>query len=75
MAQNDGECALVFAGLHRVVVIVLPLSLVLLVLGWIFGFVSSLVSSSKLLTGAASYFLFCSKSTQIVSLFIFSLSP
>uniref|UniRef100_A0A3Q3WY52 Uncharacterized protein n=1 Tax=Mola mola TaxID=94237 RepID=A0A3Q3WY52_MOLML len=50
----------VYLSLHRVVVIVLPLSLVLLVLGWIFGFVSSLVSSSKLLAGAASYFLFCS---------------
>uniref|UniRef100_A0A3P9C6D4 Transmembrane protein 235 n=1 Tax=Maylandia zebra TaxID=106582 RepID=A0A3P9C6D4_9CICH len=39
----------VFAGLHKVVVILLPLSLVLLVFGWIFGLVSSLASSPKLL--------------------------
>ncbi|KAM9844310.1 transmembrane protein 235 [Aulostomus maculatus] len=47
-------------GLQQVVVIVLPLSLVLLVLGWIFGLVSSLSCSPLLLAGAASYFLFCS---------------
>ncbi|XP_070704727.1 transmembrane protein 235 [Pempheris klunzingeri] len=47
-------------GLHRVVVILLPLSLVLLVFGWIFGLVSSLASSPNLLAGSASYFLFCS---------------
>ena len=52
----------VFAGLHKVVVIVLPLSLVLLVLGWIFGLVSSLACSPKLLDATASYFLLCSKS-------------
>lgn len=54
----------VFSGLHKVVVIMLPLSLVLLVFGWIFGFVSSLVSSPSLLAGAASYILFCSESTK-----------
>ncbi|XP_078125765.1 transmembrane protein 235 [Sander vitreus] len=47
-------------GLHKVVVIILPLSLVLLVFGWIFGLVSSLASSPKLLAGSASYVLFCS---------------
>ncbi|KAG7242846.1 hypothetical protein INR49_018101 [Caranx melampygus] len=47
-------------GLHRVVVIVLPLSLVLLVFGWIFGLVSSLACSPNLLVGSAIYFLFCS---------------
>lgn len=56
-------CACVSAGLHRVVVIVLPLSLVLLVFGWIFGLVSSLACSPNLLAGSALYFLFCSKST------------
>uniref|UniRef100_A0A3Q4I0E6 Transmembrane protein 235 n=1 Tax=Neolamprologus brichardi TaxID=32507 RepID=A0A3Q4I0E6_NEOBR len=50
----------VFAGLHKVVVILLPLSLILLVLGWIFGLVSSLASSPKLLAASASYFLLCS---------------
>ncbi|XP_075880434.1 transmembrane protein 235-like isoform X2 [Nelusetta ayraudi] len=47
-------------GLHKVVVIMLPLSLVLLVLGWICGLVSSLTSSPRLLTGSATYFLLCS---------------
>ncbi|XP_049417407.1 transmembrane protein 235-like [Epinephelus fuscoguttatus] len=47
-------------GLHKVVVILLPLSLVLLVLGWIFGLVSSLACSPRLLAGSASYFLCCS---------------
>ncbi|XP_034566724.1 transmembrane protein 235 isoform X2 [Notolabrus celidotus] len=46
-------------GLHKVVVIILPLSLVLLVFGWIFGLVSSLACSPSLLVGSASYFLFC----------------
>ncbi|XP_015227632.1 PREDICTED: transmembrane protein 235 [Cyprinodon variegatus] len=46
-------------GLHKVVVIVLPLSLVLLVLGWIFGLVSSLARSPKLLAASACYFLLC----------------
>ena len=56
----------VCSGLHKVVVIVLPLSLVLLVFGWIFGLVSSLACSPNLLAGTASYFLVCSKSTQTV---------
>ncbi|XP_029292587.1 transmembrane protein 235 isoform X2 [Cottoperca gobio] len=47
-------------GLHKVVVILLPLSLVLLVFGWIFGLVSSLACSPNLLAGSALYFLFCS---------------
>ncbi|GAA6231901.1 transmembrane protein 235-like [Lates japonicus] len=47
-------------GLHKVVVILLPLSLVLLVFGWIFGLVSSLACSPNLLAGSATYFLFCS---------------
>ncbi|XP_034075398.1 transmembrane protein 235 [Gymnodraco acuticeps] len=47
-------------GLHKVVVIMLPLSLVLLVFGWIVGLVSSLACSPNLLAGSASYFLFCS---------------
>ncbi|XP_029692239.1 transmembrane protein 235 [Takifugu rubripes] len=47
-------------GLHKVVVIMLPLSLVLLVFGWIFGFVSSLVRIPRMLVGSASYILFCS---------------
>ncbi|KAM6904400.1 transmembrane protein 235 [Xenentodon cancila] len=47
-------------GLHKVVVILLPPSLVLLVLGWIFGLVSSLACSPKLLAASASYFLLCS---------------
>uniref|UniRef100_A0A3P8RXR9 Transmembrane protein 235 n=1 Tax=Amphiprion percula TaxID=161767 RepID=A0A3P8RXR9_AMPPE len=49
-------CACVLSGLHKVVVILLPLSLVLLVLGWIFGLVSSLACSPKLLTGSACLF-------------------
>ncbi|KAI3359776.1 hypothetical protein L3Q82_014155, partial [Scortum barcoo] len=58
-------------GLHKVVVIVLPLSLVLLVFGWIFGLVSSLASSPNLLAGSASYFLFCSLFTLTgVSIYI-----
>ncbi|CAN9505672.1 unnamed protein product [Ophioblennius macclurei] len=47
-------------GLHKVVVILLPISLVLLVFGWIFGLVSSLACSPRLLTASASYFLVCS---------------
>lgn len=57
MDCDDG----VLVGLHKVVVIMLPLSLVLLVLGWICGLVSSLTSSPKLLTGSATYFIICSK--------------
>ncbi|CAL8274823.1 unnamed protein product [Lota lota] len=46
--------------LHKVVVVLLPLSLVLLVLGWILGLVSSLARSGRLLAASASYFLLCS---------------
>uniref|UniRef100_A0A7N8YIV4 Transmembrane protein 235 n=1 Tax=Mastacembelus armatus TaxID=205130 RepID=A0A7N8YIV4_9TELE len=57
--------------LHRVVVIMLPLSLVLLVFGWIFGLVSSLACSPNLLAGSASYFLLCSLFTLAgVSIYI-----
>ncbi|KPP71230.1 hypothetical protein Z043_109883 [Scleropages formosus] len=47
--------------LHKVVVVLLPLTLVLLVFGWICGLVSSLARSKSLLSGTASYFLLCSK--------------
>ncbi|XP_034449880.1 transmembrane protein 235 [Hippoglossus hippoglossus] len=47
-------------GLHKVVVILLPLSLVMLVFGWIFGLVSSLARSPKLLAGSATHLLLCS---------------
>ncbi|XP_053194686.1 transmembrane protein 235-like [Scomber japonicus] len=58
-------------GLHKVVVIVLPLNLILLVFGWIFGLVSSLARSPNLLAGTASYFLFCSVFTLAgVSIYI-----
>ncbi|XP_061740967.1 transmembrane protein 235-like [Nerophis ophidion] len=57
--------------LHRAVVILLPLGLVLLVFGWIFGLVSSLAHSPKLLTGTAVYVLVCSIFTLSgVSLYI-----
>lgn len=56
------EARRLFPGLHRVVVILLPLGLVLLVFGWIFGFVSSLVGVPRMLVGSASYLLFCSES-------------
>ncbi|XP_061556627.1 transmembrane protein 235-like [Phycodurus eques] len=57
--------------LHKVVVIILPLGLVLLVFGWIFGLASSLACSPKLLTGTAFYFLFCSLFTLTgVSIYI-----
>uniref|UniRef100_A0A8C9RNX5 Transmembrane protein 235 n=1 Tax=Scleropages formosus TaxID=113540 RepID=A0A8C9RNX5_SCLFO len=46
--------------LHKVVVVLLPLTLVLLVFGWICGLVSSLARSKSLLSGTASYFLLCS---------------
>ncbi|XP_054463663.1 transmembrane protein 235-like [Anoplopoma fimbria] len=58
-------------GLHKVVVIMLPLSLVLLVFGWVFGLVSSLACSPNLLAGSASYVLFCSLFTLTgVSIYI-----
>ncbi|KAJ0058068.1 hypothetical protein NL108_007345, partial [Boleophthalmus pectinirostris] len=45
--------------LHKMVVIILPLSLILLVFAWIVGLVSSLACSPKLLAGSAAYILFC----------------
>ncbi|XP_030019037.1 transmembrane protein 235 [Sphaeramia orbicularis] len=57
--------------LHSAIVVVLPLSLVLLLLGGICGLVSSLAQSSFLLTGTASYFFICSLLTLCgVSLYI-----
>ncbi|XP_046888812.1 transmembrane protein 235 isoform X2 [Hypomesus transpacificus] len=57
--------------MHSMIVVLLPLSLVLLVLGGICGLVSSLARSPVLLTGAASYFLVCSLLTLSgVSLYI-----
>ncbi|XP_046894775.1 transmembrane protein 235-like [Hypomesus transpacificus] len=46
--------------LHKAIVILLPISLVLLVFGWISGLVSSLAHSPCLISGSASYFLLCS---------------
>ncbi|XDV14145.1 hypothetical protein PO909_002341, partial [Leuciscus waleckii] len=46
--------------LHRVIVVLLPLSLVLLVFGGIFGLVASLAQSFSLLSCIAAYFLVCS---------------
>ncbi|KAG7460190.1 hypothetical protein MATL_G00218910 [Megalops atlanticus] len=46
--------------MHKVIVILLPLSLVLLVFGGICGLVSSLARSHTFLMGSASYFLLCS---------------
>ncbi|XP_077086784.1 transmembrane protein 235 [Siphateles boraxobius] len=46
--------------LHRVIVVLLPLSLVLLVFGGIFGLVASLAQSFSLLSCIAAYFLICS---------------
>ncbi|KAL6102977.1 tmem235 [Pungitius sinensis] len=58
-------------GLHKVVVILLPLSLVLLVFGWIFALVSSLACSPNLLARSASYVLLCSLVTLLgVSVYI-----
>lgn len=51
------------AGMHRAIVVLLPLSLVLLLLGGICGLVSSLAQSQVLLTGTASYFFICSENT------------
>ena len=59
------ECVLtvcVSPGLHKVVVVLLPVSLVLLVGGWILGLVSALARSGRLLAASASYFLLCSES-------------
>ncbi|XP_030062741.1 LOW QUALITY PROTEIN: transmembrane protein 235-like [Microcaecilia unicolor] len=44
-------------GMHRVFVVVLPLSLILLVFGWICGLISSLSESFQLLLLTGSFFL------------------
>ena len=60
-------CAVCLAAdLHKVVVVLLPVSLVLLVFGWIFGVVSALARSVRLLAASASYFLSCSESKHAV---------
>lgn len=51
--------------MHKVIAILLPLSLVMLVFGGICGLVSSLARSRTLLIGSASYFLLCSKSDPL----------
>ncbi|XP_035253345.1 transmembrane protein 235-like [Anguilla anguilla] len=57
--------------MHKVIVILLPLSLVLLVFGGICGLVSSLAHNRRMLITSASYFLFCSLFTLSgVSLYI-----
>ncbi|XP_066499113.1 transmembrane protein 235-like [Hoplias malabaricus] len=48
------------SNLHKVIVILLPVSLVALVFGGIFGLVASLARSYALLTGEAVYFFICS---------------
>ncbi|XP_035386880.1 transmembrane protein 235 isoform X2 [Electrophorus electricus] len=50
----------IYEDLHRVIVIILPISLVLLVFGGIFGLVGSLSHSYCILTAVATYFLICS---------------
>ncbi|CAG04433.1 unnamed protein product, partial [Tetraodon nigroviridis] len=45
--------------MHRTIVVLLPLSLVLLLLGGICGLVSSLAQSRALLTATASFFFIC----------------
>ncbi|XP_026056513.1 transmembrane protein 235-like [Carassius auratus] len=52
----------IYEDLHRVIVVLLPLSLVLLVFGGIFGLVASLAQSTTLLSCIAAYFLICSES-------------
>lgn len=57
--------------LHRVIVVLLPLSLVLLVFGGIFALVASLAQSCSLLICISVYFLICSLLTVCaVSLYI-----
>lgn len=58
---TEPVCVRVRAGMHRTIVVLLPLSLVLLLIGGICGLVSSLAQSHVLLTGTASYFFICSE--------------
>uniref|UniRef100_A0A673GJ68 Transmembrane protein 235 n=1 Tax=Sinocyclocheilus rhinocerous TaxID=307959 RepID=A0A673GJ68_9TELE len=64
------EPVCVSAELHRVIVVLLPLSLVLLVFGGIFGLVASLAQSCTLLTCIAAYFLICLLTVSGVSIYI-----
>uniref|UniRef100_UPI0037E87C88 transmembrane protein 235 n=1 Tax=Semicossyphus pulcher TaxID=241346 RepID=UPI0037E87C88 len=65
------ETELHMLNMHSAIVVVLPLSLVLLLIGGICGLVSSLARSPVLLTGTASYFFICSLLTLCgVSLYI-----
>ncbi|XP_076616788.1 transmembrane protein 235 [Chaetodon auriga] len=65
------ETELQMLNMHSAIVVLLPLSLVLLLLGGICGLVSSLARSPVLLTGTASYFFICSLLTLCgVSLYI-----
>ncbi|KAM6951059.1 transmembrane protein 235 [Aplochiton taeniatus] len=69
--SNYSEPELEMLNMHRVIVILLPLSLVLLVFGGICGLVSSLARSPALLIGSSSYLFFCSLLTLSgVSLYI-----
>ncbi|KAJ7989820.1 hypothetical protein DPEC_G00308460 [Dallia pectoralis] len=61
--SNSTEIDKQLMNLHKVIVTVLPLSLLLVVLGGIFGLVSSLSRNPSLLVGTATYFLFCSHLT------------
>uniref|UniRef100_H3D5Q8 Transmembrane protein 235 n=1 Tax=Tetraodon nigroviridis TaxID=99883 RepID=H3D5Q8_TETNG len=55
-SEHANNCA----AMHRTIVVLLPLSLVLLLLGGICGLVSSLAQSRALLTATASFFFICS---------------
>ncbi|XP_028843313.1 transmembrane protein 235 isoform X2 [Denticeps clupeoides] len=59
-ASNHTDLEKHLLGLHRVVVMVLPLSLVLLVVGGVTALFSSLTHSICLLKGSAIYLLLCS---------------
>ncbi|KAL7371886.1 hypothetical protein ABVT39_006526 [Epinephelus coioides] len=66
------EIELHMLSMHSAIVVVLPFSLVLLLIGGICGLVSSLARSPVLLTGTACYFFICSLLTLCgVSLYIF----
>ncbi|XP_072312373.1 transmembrane protein 235 [Eucyclogobius newberryi] len=54
------EAELQMLYMHGAIVVLLPLSLILLLLGGICGLVSSLARSPVLLTGTAAYFFSCS---------------
>ncbi|XP_010872257.1 transmembrane protein 235 [Esox lucius] len=58
--SNNTEIEKHLISSHKVIVTLLPLSLLLVVLGGICGLVSSLSRNPNLLAGSASYFLFCS---------------